>query len=238
LLVLASCGGSSTATESDAVLVFAAASLTEAFSDEQAMLRSEQPGLDVTFNFAGSGTLVTQIEQGAPADVIATADTASMQKLIDARLVAPSTVFAHNKLAIVVGSGNPKDIRSLADLARPDVTVVLADPSVPAGKYAAQVLTKADVTVKPKSLETDVKSAVARVTSGEADAAIVYVTDVKAAGNNSTAIEIPDSQNVIAEYPIAIVKATSHRDAAVAFVDAITKGSGQAALRASGFAAP
>jgi molybdate transport system substrate-binding protein len=217
------------------VLVFAAASLTEAFGNERTTLQSEQPGLDVTLNFAGSGTLVTQIQQGAPADVIATADTASMQKLVDAGLVETPTVFAHNKLAIIVAVGNPKGIRTLADLARPDVTVVLADPSVPAGKYAAQILTKADVTVEPKSLETDVKSATARVTSGEADAAIVYVTDVQSAGGKAEAVDIPDSQNVVADYPIAIVKATEHHGAAAAFVDAITKGSGQQTLRASGF---
>jgi molybdate transport system substrate-binding protein len=113
--------------------------------------------------------------------------------------------------------------------------VVLADPSVPAGKYAEQILTKADVTVAPKSLETDVKSAVARVTSGEADASIVYVTDVKAAGSKASGVDIPESQNVVADYPIAIVKATTHHDAAAAFVEAITNGSGQEVLRTSGF---
>ncbi|MEY2451577.1 MAG: molybdate transport system substrate-binding protein [Acidimicrobiaceae bacterium] len=246
-LILAACGSDATAPKSVAlasgakaapsgpVLVFAAASLTESLTNEKTTLQSEQPGLDVTLNFAGSGTLITQIQQGAEADVIATADTASMQKLVDAGLVETPTVFAHNKLAIVVQSGNPKAIHTLADLARPDVTVVLADPSVPAGKYASQILTKADVMVEPKSLETDVKSAIARVTSGEADAAIVYVTDVKAAGGKAEGVDIPDSQNVVADYPIAIVKATKHHDAAAAFVDAITKGSGQAALSTSGF---
>jgi molybdate transport system substrate-binding protein len=106
---------------------------------------------------------------------------------------------------------------------------------VPAGNYAAQILTKADVTVQPKSVETDVKSVVARVTSGEADAAIVYATDVRAAGSKATGVEIPDSQNVVADYPIAIVKATAHRGVAAAFVDAIVKGSGQSALVTRGF---
>lgn len=245
-LVLAACSsdspaptaaGSSSGSKSisGSVTVFAAASLTEAFGDEKAALQAEQPGLNLTLNFAGSGTLVTQIQQGAPADVIATADTASMQKLVDAGLVEPSTVFAHNKLAIVVAAGNPKDVHALDDLARPDVTVVLADPSVPAGTYAAQILTKADVAVTPKSLETDVRSAVARVTSGEADAAIVYATDVRAAGGQATGVEIPDDLNVVADYPIAIVKATTHHDAAAAFVDAIAKGSGREALVARGF---
>jgi molybdate transport system substrate-binding protein len=230
-----SASGTKARSASGPVLVFAAASLTEALSEERTALQSEQPGLGVTLNFAGSGTLVTQIQQGATADVVATADTTSMQKLVDDGLVETPTVFAHNKLAIIVASGNPKGIHSLADLARPDVTLVLADPSVPAGKYAGQILTKADVTVAPKSLETDVKSAVARVTTGEADASIVYVTDVKAAGNQATAVGIPDSENVMADYPIAIVRATTHHDAAVAFVDAITNGSGQELLRTTGF---
>jgi molybdate transport system substrate-binding protein len=247
-LVIAACSGDATAPKavgsssgpttpaaSGPVLVFAAASLTEAFSDERTALQSEQPALNVTLNFAGSGTLVTQIQQGAAADVVATADLASIQKLVDGGLVETPTVFAHNTFAIIVAPGNPKAIHSLADLARPDVTVVLADPSVPAGKYAAQILTKADVTVEPKSLETDVKSAVARVTSGEADASIGYVTDVKAAGNRATGVEISDSQNVVADYPIAIVKTTTHHDAAAAFVDAIANGSGQEILRTAGF---
>jgi molybdate transport system substrate-binding protein len=231
----ATASSGSKAVAAGPVLVFAAASLTEAFGHEKAALESEQPGLSVTLDFAGSGTLVTQIQQGAPADVIATADMASMQKLVDGGLVETPIVFAHNRLEIIVAAGNPKGVHSLADLARADVTVVLADPSVPAGKYAAQTLTRADVTVAPKSLETDVKSAVARVTTGEADASIVYVTDVKAAGSKASGVAIPDSQNVVADYPIAIVKATTHHDAATAFVEAVIHGSGQEELRTSGF---
>jgi molybdate transport system substrate-binding protein len=199
------------------------------------VLRSELPGLSVTFNFAGSGTLVAQVQQGAAADVVATADMASMQKLVDAGLAEAPAVFAHNRLALVVAPGNPKGIRSVADLARPDVAVVLADPSVPAGAYAAQLLTKANVTVQPKSLETDVRSAVARVTAGEADAAIVYATDVRAAGKAVSGVGIPDSQNLVADYPIAIIKATAHHDAAAAFVDAVVNGSGQEVLLTNGF---
>jgi len=226
---------SKAAPASGPVLVFAAASLTEAFTEARTVLQSELPDLVVTLNFAGSGTLVTQIEQGADADVIATADMESMRKLVDAGLVEAPLVFAHNELAIIVAPGNPRGIESLADLARPDVTVVLADPSVPAGRYAEQVLTTADVIVQPKSLETDVKAAVARVTSGEADAAIVYATEVRAAGNTATGVTIPDSQNVVADYPIAIVKGAAHHEAAAAFVDAIANGSGQEVLLTYGF---
>jgi molybdate transport system substrate-binding protein len=211
--------------------VFAAASLTDAFNE----LKGELSELEITFSFAGSGTLVTQIKGGAPTDVIATADMSSMQQLVDADLVETPTVFAHNRLEIVVAPGNPKGITSLADLARPDVTVVLADPSVPAGTYAQQALTNADVTVTPQSLEPDVRSTLARVTSGEADAAIVYETDVLAAGQNATGVRVADKDNVVADYPIAIVKTSTHRDAARAFVDAITMGTGQEVLRTHGF---
>src|SRR4051794_35232592 len=174
-------GSSASEQASGPLLVFAAASLTEAFDDEKDTLHGEQPGLAITYNYAGSGTLVTQLQQGAPADVIATADIASMQQLVGAGLVETPTVFAHNQLEILVAAGNPKNIHAVEDLARADVTAVLADSSVPAGKYAAQVLSNARIRVTPKSLETDVKSAVARVMSGEADAAIVYATDVLAA---------------------------------------------------------
>lgn len=213
--------------------MFAAASLTEAFTDAA----NAAPEVHATFSFAASGTLVAQVQQGAPADVIATADTATMQRLVDAGLVDPPVVFARNRLEIIAGRGNPKGIHGLADLSRADVTVVLADPSVPAGKYAAQILTKAGVTVTPKSLEADVKAAVARVTAGEADAAIVYATDVRAAGDQASGIEIPQADNVLADYPIAVVKATPHRAAAQAFITAITRGSGRTALERAGFTA-
>ena len=209
--------------------MFAAASLTEAFT---------AAGLDATYNFAGSGTLVTQIQQGAPADVIATADTSSMQKLVDANLVDTPTVFARNALAILVAPGNPKDITTLADLTRADVSVVLADASVPAGRYAEQVLEQAGVTVNAKSLETDVKAAVARVASGDADAAIVYATDVRAAGPRAFGVDIPAADNVVAEYPIAIVKTTSNRTGAQTFIEAVVNGAGRAALEQAGFAVP
>jgi molybdate transport system substrate-binding protein len=217
--------------------VFAAASLTEGFTDLQGTLKASDPDLALTYSFAGSGTLVTQIQQGAPADVVATADKASMQKLVDAGLVEQPTIFADNKLEILVAPGNPLGIKTLEDLARTDVKVVLGDETVPAGKYAAQILGTAGVTVQPVSKETDVKAAVAKVTSGEADATIVYVTDVKAAGSKGTGVVIPPASNVIAEYPIAIVSATKHHPAAAVFVNDVVKGEGQKALRARGFLA-
>jgi molybdate transport system substrate-binding protein len=223
---------------SGSVTVFAAASLTESFNEEQTTLKTEQPGLSITYSFAGSGALVTQIQQGAPADVIATADTSSMKKLTDAGLVEAPVTFAKNQLEILVTPGNPKQIKALSDLGRSDIQFVTEEETVPAGKYAAQALSAAGVTVNPVSKELDVKSAVAKVTSGEADATIVYVTDVTAAGSKGTGVPIPDAQNVTAEYPIAIVKATKSHDASAAFIDAVVKGSGQTALYNRGFLPP
>jgi molybdate transport system substrate-binding protein len=226
---------SSAPTATGSLTVFAAASLTEAFNDEQATLKASAPGLTITYSFAGSGALVTQIQHGAPADVIATADTASMKKLTDAGLVETPTTFAHNKLQILVAPGNPLGIKALGDLARSGIKLVLCDESVPAGKYATQALAAAGVTVSPVSKELDVKAAVAKVTGGEADVSIVYVTDVTAAGSKGQGVEIPDAQNVVADYPIAVVKATKNPVAAGAFIDAIVKGSGQDALKKRGF---
>jgi molybdate transport system substrate-binding protein len=235
LLVTAAACGSSSPKASGSATVLAAASLTESFNDLQTRLKKSDPDLSVTYSFAGSGALVTQVQQGAPADVIATADTASMKKLSDAGLVEAPATFARNKLEILVAPGNPKAIHGLTDLARSDIKLVTEEDAVPAGKYAAQILKTAGVTVQPVSKELDVKAAVAKVTSGEADVTIVYVTDVKAAGAKGQGVVIPDAQNVIAEYPIAIVKATKNHDAAAAFVDAVVKGKGQDALRQHGF---
>ena len=218
--------------------VFAAASLTESFNAAKATLQKAHPGLSITYSFAGSQQLVTQIQNGAPADVIATADMKTMDTLSNAGLVDTPKVFAHNKLEIVVAPGNPKGIKGLADLARSDLTVVLEDPSVPAGNFARQALQKQGITVNPKSLELDVKSELQKVALGEADAGIVYVTDVTAAGSKVSGVAIPDDQNVIATYPVAVVKATSHLAAAQAFVTDVVSGTTQRALRAHGFQGP
>jgi len=219
------------------VSVFAAASLTESFNDLQTSLKTSDPGLNITYSYGASGMLVAQVTQGAPADVIATADTATMKKLTDASLVEAPVTFAKNRLEILVAPGNPKGVKALPDLARGDLKVVLGDDTVPVGKYGAQALAAAGVTVKPVSKELDVKAAVAKVTSGEADASIVYVTDVDAAGSKGQGVDIPDTQNVIAEYPIAVVRSTKNHAAAAAFVDSVVKGAGHTALRRRGFLA-
>jgi molybdate transport system substrate-binding protein len=218
--------------------VFAAASLTAAFNTAKTTLATANPGLSLKYNFAGSNALVAQITQGAPADVFASADAKNMQKLVDAGLVDTPVTFAKNKLEIAVAAGNPKNITGLADLAKPGVTVVLEASGVPAGDYTRQVLAAQHLTVTPKSLETDVKSALAKVTSGEADATVVYVTDVTAAGSKVTGVTVADAAQPAITYPIAVVKATKNQAAAQAFVDSAVSGDVQKALEAAGFIAP
>jgi molybdate transport system substrate-binding protein len=218
--------------------VLAAASLTEAFNDAEPALEANNPGFTATYSFAGSQQLVMNIIDGAPADVIATADEITMQRLVTAGLVDTPHAFARNRLEIAVAKGNPKGSRTLADLARPDVAVVLADPSVPAGNFARQVLARAGVTITPKSLELDVKTVLEKVESGDADAAIVYATDVAAASNQVTGVVIPDSENIVAVYPIAVVKSTQNPSSARAFVTQAISGAIQAALLRRGFLPP
>ncbi len=219
--------------------VFAAASLTGAFNREKATLEAADPALSLTYNFAGSQALVTQIQQGAPADVFASADTSHMDTLVEAGLVETPKVFAENLLEIAVAPGNPKHIAGLADLEKPGITLVLADTSVPAGKYARQAFTKAGLPApKPASNELDVKATLAKLILGDADAVVVYVSDVKSAGDKVEGITIPSDQNVRATYPIAAVKASRNLAGAEAFVDEIASGSGQRALAAAGFLTP
>lgn len=218
--------------------VFAAASLTEAFNDAKATLQNAHSGLSITYSFAGSQALAAQVRNGAPADVVATADLTTMQTLVTAGLVDAPRTFARNKLEIVVAPGNPKHITGLADLARGDLKVILEDPSVPAGKYGRQALQAQGVTAKPVSLPLDVKSELLAVEQGNADVGIVYVTDVSSAGTAVTGVPIPDNQNVVADYPIAVVKAATNTTAAQAFVDQMVSGAGRQALLARGFIGP
>lgn len=222
LLLLAGCGGSD-----DEATVFAAASLTEAFSDLGG----------ATYSFAGSSTVVAQIWEGAPADVVATADERTMEVLVDAGLVRAPVIFATNTLAVVVERGNPEGIDTLDDLSDDDLVVVLVDPTVPAGAYTEQVLGDASVTVRARSLELDVKSALAKVTSGEADATIVYASDLRAAEADADGFVLPKVQNVTARYPIAAVIG-GDEDAAQRFIDRVLSERGMAVLRRHGFAAP
>ncbi len=236
---LAACGGSGTSqgtSLSGTASVFAAASLTDSFKALGTAFQTAHPGATVRFNFAGTPTLVTQIEQGAAADVFASADTTNMDKLnADGFTAGTSHVFAHNKLEIVVAAGNPKHITGLADLAKPGVIYITEAATVPAGKYALQILASAGVKVTPKSLETDVKSVVSKIELGEADAGIVYVTDVKAAASKVTGVPVPDSVNVIATYPIVAVKGSKNPNVANAFIAYVLSADGQATLQSFGF---
>ena len=240
-LVLAACagdddsGGSSGAPSPSEIKVFAAASLTAAFNELGPQYTAAE-GTKVTFNFAGSQALATQIQQGAPADVFASADIPNMDKVKD--LVGTPQNFASNQLQIVVEKGNPKGVKGLDDLANPDLKVVLAAPDVPAGKYAQQALAKAGVTVKPVSQEDNVKAVVNKVALGEADAGIVYVTDVTAGGDKVEGVDIPEDLNVLATYPIATVKASRAQDKAQAFLDLVLSDQGQQVLKKYGFLPP
>ena len=206
------------------VTVLAAASLTEAFGD---LGRA-------TFSFAGSQQLVAQVEAGAPVDVVATADAEAMDRLVRAGLVGEPRDFARNRLAIAVEPGNPKQITALADLDRDGLKVVLADPAVPAGRYTRQVLARAGVDVRPVSLELDVKAVARTVAAGEADAGLVYATDVAAGAR----VDVPDAVNVVATYPVAVVATSGKRAQAEAFVDRLLGPEGRAALAGRGFGLP
>ena len=235
--LLAACGQPSTPSAGPArtaLTVFAAASLQPAFDKIGAKLLSTQ-NIATTFSYAGTQTLTTQLSQGAPADVFASADVAHMTTIQSAGLLhSQSVLFAHNRLEIAVAKGNPKGIHTLADLARSGLVVVLADPSVPAGKYAAQALAKAGVTVHPASLEQQVTGVLSKVTLGEADAGIVYVSDIVTSGQVDGVV-IPDNQNVVADYPIAVLKSAQNQTGAVAFVDLVLSTEGQSILTAAGF---
>lgn len=228
------CGGSS-GDDATTLHVLAAASLSEAFTEIGAGFEEEHPGVKVVFDFAGSQDLVAQIGQGAPADVLATADTATMAR-VSGDTAAPQ-VFATNELAIAVAPGNPLGISGLAALADPRLKVVLAAPEVPAGKYAAGVLARAGVKVKPVSLEENVKGVVTKVALDEADAGIVYVSDVQAAGDEVGGVAIPAAQNVTATYPIARLKTAASTFVADQFIGYVLSEDGQRALRDAGFGA-
>ena len=209
--------------------VYAAASLTNVFP---AIDKSEK------YSFGGSNTLAAQIKQGAPADVFASADQANMNKLVSKSLVETPVIFAKNKLEIAVAPGNPKNITSLQDLTKSGITVVLGEPGLPAGDYTRMVEQQLGITITPKSLCPDVKTCITQVENGEADATVVYVTDVKAAGSKVEGVTIPDNVQPTITYPIAVVKATHNQASAQAFVQSAVSGTVQQQLLAAGFIAP
>jgi molybdate transport system substrate-binding protein len=218
--------------------VLAAASLTDSFNELGKAFEARHPGTKVTFSFDASSTLATQANGGAPADLFASADQPNMKKVTDAGNATGPRVFVHNKLAILVKKGNPKKIAALSDFDKPTVTFVLCAVEVPCGKYGAQALAKAGVKAQPKSLEANVKAVVTKVSSGEVDTGIGYVTDAKAAAATTAGIDIPDQYNVAAEYPIAVLKQSKNPNLAYAFLDYILSPDAQAILVKYGFTGP
>ena len=221
------------------ITVFAAASLTATFTDLAAQFEAEHPGVTVDLNFAGSSDLVTQITEGAPADVFASADTKNMTKLTDAALNAGDPVdFATNVLEIAVPPGNPAGIETFADLAGPGVKLVTCAPAVPCGAAAVAVAKAAGVTLAPVSEESAVTDVLGKVTSGEADAGLVYVTDVIGAGDAVEGIEFDEAAEAVNTYPVVALRDSAAPDVAAAFVAFVAGAAGQKVLAAAGFGAP
>jgi molybdate transport system substrate-binding protein len=219
--------------------VFAAASLTESFDAIAGKFEKKYPDVEVKLNYDASSNLATQINQGAPADVFASADEDNLRKTIDAGAdTPPPVVFAKNALAIAVEKGNPKKVKRLADLRKPGLVVVLCADQVPCGKYAAEALTKAGVSLDPASKEENAKATLSKVSLGEADASIVYVTDVNASKGTTTGVTIPDRVNVVATYPVGVVTESRNKAAAKAWVRFVRSKEAQATLRKFGFLPP
>lgn len=251
-LLLAGCGGGETAApaappaaaptsaapEARDLTVFAAASLNETFTELGAQFETDNPGVTVTFNFAGSSDLAQQIVNGAPADVFASASDATMKTVTDAGLnVAEPAVFATNVLQIATAPGNPKGIATFADLAKPDLKVVVCAPQVPCGAAADKIEKATGVTLAPVSEEPDVKSTLGKVTSGDADAGLVYVTDVAAAGSDVQGVTFPEAPQAVTNYPIIVTKDAPQAELAAKFQELVTGETGQKALGAAGFGA-
>ncbi len=231
--------GSTTDDVSGPLTVFAAASLTAAFEDIGEEFTAANPDAEVTFNFAASSELVTQINEGAPADVYASADQNNMTKLVDAGgNEGEPELFVTNVLEIVVQPDNPEGIAGVEDLANEELIVVTCAEEVPCGTYAAEIFANAGVTVTPKSFEENVKAVLNKVVLGEADAGVVYRTDVLSAGADAEGVEIPEDINVIAEYPIVATTAAENPQGAAAFIEFVQGDVGQAILAAYGFAGP
>ena len=234
-----SASSASTPTVSGTVTVLAAASLTGTFTKIGKDFEAANPGVKVTFSFGGSSTLAAQINQGAPADVFASASPTNMKQVSDAGGVdGTATTFVKNQLVIAVPKGNPQHITSLADLAKPGVKVVECAAAVPCGAAATKALAAGSVKVTPVSLETDVKSALAKVTLGEADAALVYRTDALSVPDKVDGVEFPESAKAINEYPIAALSHAANPAGAKAFVAFVESAPELAVLTGAGFQKP
>jgi molybdate transport system substrate-binding protein len=232
-------GGSGSTALSGDLTVFAAASLTGTFTELGQSFETDHPGTKVTFSFGSSATLATQINQGAPAGVFAAASAATMKTVTDAGNNASTPVtFATNTLEIAVPKGNPGHITGLKDFADESKKIALCAPEVPCGAAAKQVFAEAGITPKPDTLESDVKATLQKVQLGEVDAALVYKTDVIAAGDKVEGITFPEAAKVVNNYPVATLKAASSPELAQAFVDYVVSPAGEQVLTKAGFGQP
>lgn len=240
VLPLAACGSSGDSeADKKKLTVFAAASLTATFEVLEEQYEDAHPDVDVKLSFAGSSDLVAQIAAGAQADVFASADANNMDKLVDAGLAAGDPVeFATNTLIIAVPPGNPAGVETLADLAEADLQLVVCAPEVPCGAAAVTVAETAGVELEPVSEEQSVTDVLAKVEAGEADAGLVYVTDVRGAGDSIEGIAFPEAATVVNHYPVVAVEGSDHADLAQAWVDLVLSASGQKVLSDAGFGPP
>lgn len=236
---LVGCGAQSPSAPNNRLVVFAAASLKTAFAQIGDRFKTDNPGTDVSFDFAGSSELATQLTQGASADVFASADTAQMDAVAKAGLVAANpTNFASNTLVIVVAPGNPKNINSFADLTRAGLSVVTCQQPVPCGTATQRIEDATGVHLKPVSEELSVTDVLNKVTTGQADAALVYVTDALSAGSRVATVKFPQAADAVNVYPIAVLKNSRRASLAQKFVAMVTAQTGQQILAQSGFAKP
>jgi molybdate transport system substrate-binding protein len=227
------------ATGNTKIMVFAAASLKKTFTDIGEEFKSENPGAAVEFSFAGSSDLVTQLTQGAPADLFASADTTNMDNAAQAGLLAGDPVnFASNTLTIAVAPGNPKKIASFKDLTQQGLSVVVCAPQVPCGSATQRVEQTTGVMLNPVSEESSVSDVLNKVTTGQADAGLVYVTDARGAGDKVAEVPFPEAARAVNTYPIAVLKGSQNAELARKFIDLVTGESGQKVLNAAGFTKP
>jgi len=239
ILALAACGSSDESSDGATIMVFAAASLKKTFTEIGEQFKTDNPGVSVEFNFAGSSDLVTQLTQGAQADVFASADTKNMDKAAAAGLLDGDPVnFASNTLTIAVAPGNPKQIKSFQDLTKPGLNVVVCAPPVPCGSATQKVEEATGVNLAPVSEESSVTDVLNKVTTGEADAGLVYVTDAMGAGDKVAAVAFPESAGAVNTYPIAALKTSEKPELARKFIAAVTGEAAQKTLSAAGFAKP
>ena len=235
----ASSAGSASAASLGTVTVLAAASLTEAFTTLGDQLEKDHPGTSVKFGFAASSELATQIISGAPADVFASASPSTMEQVVQAGAAAGEpVVFVRNRLQIAVPAGNPAGVTGLADFATKDLKIALCAPEVPCGDAADRAFDAAGVTPAPDTLEPDVKAVLSKVSLGEVDAALVYRTDVIAAGDQVEGIDFPEAGDAVNDYPIVVLADAPNADGATAFVDLVESPRGAALLRKAGFEQP